>query len=43
VLLFPPATRRRWTPRCPAAVALELQCVDRDVERARGALTLVLR
>jgi ADP-heptose:LPS heptosyltransferase len=43
VLLFPPATRRRWTPWSPTAVAIELQGVDGDVERAREALTLVLR
>jgi hypothetical protein len=39
VLLFPPATRRRWTPWSPTAVAIELQGVDGDVERAREALT----
>jgi len=42
VLLFPPATRRRWTPWSPTAVAIELQGVDADVERAREALTRAL-
>ena len=39
VLLFPSATYRRWTPWSPTAVAIELQGVDGDVERAREALT----
>jgi heptosyltransferase-3 len=42
VVLFPPATYRRWTPWSPTAVPVELQGVDGDVERAREALTLVL-
>ena len=42
VLLFPPATRRRWTPWSPTAMAIELQGVDADVERAREALTRAL-
>jgi ADP-heptose:LPS heptosyltransferase len=42
VVLFPPATFRRWTPWSPTAVPVELQGVDGDVERAREALTLVL-
>jgi heptosyltransferase-3 len=42
VVLFPPATSRRWTPWSPTAVSIELQGVDGDVERAREALTRVL-
>jgi len=42
VVLFSPATYRRWTPWSPTAVPVELQGVDGDVERAREALTLVL-
>jgi ADP-heptose:LPS heptosyltransferase len=42
VVLFPPATYRRWTPWSPTAVPVELQGVDGDVARAREALTLVL-
>ena len=42
VVLFPPATYRRWTPWSPTAVPVELQGMDGDVERAREALTLVL-
>jgi heptosyltransferase-3 len=42
VVLFPPATYRRWTPWSPTAVPIELQGVDGDVERAREALALVL-
>ena len=42
VVLFPPATYRRWTPWSPTAVPVELQGVDGDVERAREALSRVL-
>ena len=42
VVLFPPATYRRWTPWSPTAVPVELQGMDGDVERAREALTRVL-
>ena len=42
VVLFPPATSRRWTPWSPTAVPVELQGVDGDVTRAREALALVL-
>ena len=42
VVLFPPATRRRWAPWSPTAVPVEIQGVDSDVERALAALTLVL-
>jgi len=41
VVLFPPATYRRWTPWSPTAVPVEIQGVDSDVERALEALTLV--
>jgi len=39
VILFPPETYRRWTPWSPTGIPVELQGVDRDVERAREALT----
>jgi heptosyltransferase-3 len=39
VILFPPATFRRWTPWSPTAIPVELQGVDGDVARAREALT----
>jgi hypothetical protein len=42
VVLFPPATSRRWTPWSPTAIPIELQGVDGDVERAREAITRVL-
>jgi ADP-heptose:LPS heptosyltransferase len=42
VVLFPPATYRRWTPWSPTAVPVELQGVDGDVERASEALSRVL-
>ena len=42
VVLFPPATSRRWTPWSPTAVPVELQGVDGDITRARDALTRVL-
>lgn len=42
VVLFPPATSRRWTPWSPTAVPVELQGVDGDVARAREALALML-
>ena len=42
VVLFPPATFRRWTPWSPTAVPVELQGVDGDVARAREALALML-
>jgi len=38
VVLFPPATRRRWAPWSPTAVPIELTGTDRDVERAIEAL-----
>jgi hypothetical protein len=38
VVLFPPATRRRWAPWSPTAVPIELAGTDRDVERATEAL-----
>jgi heptosyltransferase-3 len=42
VILFPPATFRRWTPWSPTAIPVELQGVDGDVERAREALARLL-
>jgi heptosyltransferase-3 len=42
VVLFPPATARRWTPWSPTAIPVELQDGDGDVERAREALARVL-
>ena len=42
VVLFPPATRRRWAPWSPTAVPIELSGTDRDVEEAIRALTRVL-
>ena len=42
VVLFPPATFKRWTPWSPTAVPVELQGVDGDVERAREALAVLL-
>jgi ADP-heptose:LPS heptosyltransferase len=42
VVLFPPATRRRWAPWSPAAVPIELTGTDRDVESATRALAAVL-
>jgi hypothetical protein len=42
VVLFPSATYRRWTPWSPTAIPVELQGVDRDVERALEALTRAL-
>jgi heptosyltransferase-3 len=42
VVLFPPATYRRWTPWSPTAVPGELQGVDGDVERASEALSRML-
>jgi len=42
VVLFPPATSRRWTPWSPTAVPVELQGVDGDVTRAREALARAL-
>lgn len=38
VVLFPPATRRRWAPWSPTAVPIALTGTDRDVERAIEAL-----
>jgi ADP-heptose:LPS heptosyltransferase len=38
VVLFPPATRRRWAPWSPTAVPIELTGTERDVERAIEAL-----
>lgn len=38
VVLFPPATRRRWAPWSPTAVPIELTGTDADVERAIDAL-----
>lgn len=42
VVLFPPATRRRWAPWSPTAVPIELTGTDRDVARAIEALEGVL-
>ncbi len=42
VILFPPATFRRWTPWSPTAIPIELQGVDGDVERARETLARLL-
>jgi ADP-heptose:LPS heptosyltransferase len=42
VVLFPPATRRRWAPWSPTAVPIELTGTDRDVQEAVRALTPVL-
>ncbi len=42
VVLFPPATRRRWAPWSPTAVPIELTGTDRDVERAIEALAGML-
>jgi heptosyltransferase-2 len=42
VVLFPPATYRRWAPWSPTAVSVELQGVDGDVERALEALARAL-
>jgi len=42
VVLFPPATRRRWAPWSPTAVPIELTGTDRDVESAIQALTIML-
>lgn len=42
VVLFPPATRRRWAPWSPTAVPIELTGTDRDVEETIRALARVL-
>jgi ADP-heptose:LPS heptosyltransferase len=42
VVLFPPATRRRWAPWSPTAVSLELTGAADDVERVIGALARAL-
>jgi len=42
VVLFPPATRRRWAPWSPAAMPIELTGTDRDIEHAIAALEGVL-
>ncbi|HEY7433912.1 MAG TPA: glycosyltransferase family 9 protein [Methylomirabilota bacterium] len=42
VVMFPPATRRRWAPWSPTAVSIELAGTQRDVERAIDALALML-
>lgn len=42
VVLFPPATRRRWAPWSPTAVAIELTGTDRDVADAIQALGAML-
>jgi heptosyltransferase III len=43
VVLFPPATRRRWAPWSPTAVAIELTGPDEEVvEAARAALEQAL-
>jgi ADP-heptose:LPS heptosyltransferase len=36
VILFPPATRRRWAPWSPSAVAVEVTGEAREVERVAG-------
>jgi ADP-heptose:LPS heptosyltransferase len=38
VIVFPPATRRRWAPWSPTAVAVEVTGGDGDVERVVGEL-----
>lgn len=38
VVLFPPATRRRWAPWSPTAVAIEATGADADLERAISEL-----
>jgi ADP-heptose:LPS heptosyltransferase len=43
VVLFPPATRRRWVPWSPTAVPIELTGTAVDVERAIEALDQALR
>jgi ADP-heptose:LPS heptosyltransferase len=42
VILFPPATRRRWAPWSPSAVAVEVTGGDGDVERVAGELGRLL-
>ncbi|HSB41237.1 MAG TPA: glycosyltransferase family 9 protein, partial [Methylomirabilota bacterium] len=42
VVLFPPATRRRWAPWSPTALAIELTGTDRDVADAIQALGAML-
>jgi ADP-heptose:LPS heptosyltransferase len=42
VILFPPATRRRWAPWSPSAVAVEVAGEARDVERVAGEVGRLL-
>ena len=42
VIVFPPATRRRWAPWGPTAVAVEATGDDRDVERVAGEVGRLL-
>ncbi len=42
VILFPPATRRRWEPWSPSAVPIEMTAEEDDVARVTGELARLL-